>query len=111
MKSAPFLQYVLSRIDMSRDVHFYTNTTIDTLDYSGTSLNSGSKVVFAAYGEVKRTLATEVPSALISLQNKYKPALALPGVIVLQVKPFTTYDAAHAEMEELSNKLQSQILN
>ena len=31
-----FFDYVLKRIDLERDIHFYTNTTIDTLDYSGT---------------------------------------------------------------------------
>ncbi|HMI01460.1 MAG TPA: UbiD family decarboxylase, partial [Pedobacter sp.] len=30
-----FLQHVLSRMDFSRDLHFHTQTTIDTLDYSG----------------------------------------------------------------------------
>ncbi|MFX7752104.1 hypothetical protein ABTK01_20845, partial [Acinetobacter baumannii] len=35
-----YFEFVLERIDWKRDVHFYTNTTIDTLDYSGTSLNS-----------------------------------------------------------------------
>ncbi|MFX9034974.1 hypothetical protein ABTN36_18325, partial [Acinetobacter baumannii] len=64
-----YLQYVFERIDWKRDVHFYTNTTIDTLDYSGTGLNSGSKVVFAAYGEKKRTLCTEVPHCLKALGN------------------------------------------
>ena len=33
-----YMQYLLERIDLSRDVHFYTNTTIDTLDYSGTGI-------------------------------------------------------------------------
>ncbi len=47
-KIEEFFLFVLERIDLVRDIHFYTNTTIDTLDYSGTSLNSGSKVVFAA---------------------------------------------------------------
>jgi 4-hydroxy-3-polyprenylbenzoate decarboxylase len=49
-----FFAHVLKRIDLARDIHFYTNTTIDTLDYSGTELNSGSKVVLAAYGRELR---------------------------------------------------------
>uniref|UniRef100_UPI0034D1CAF1 hypothetical protein n=1 Tax=Klebsiella michiganensis TaxID=1134687 RepID=UPI0034D1CAF1 len=59
-----FMEYLLERIDLTRDVHFHTNTTIDTLDYSGTGLNSGSKVVFAACGDVKRTLDREVPAPI-----------------------------------------------
>lgn len=45
-----FLTHIFERIDFTRDIHFHTNTSIDTLDYSGESINSGSKVVFAATG-------------------------------------------------------------
>ncbi len=31
-----FLQHVLKRVDWTRDLHFQTRTTIDTLDYTGT---------------------------------------------------------------------------
>src|SRR5262249_48053872 len=47
-----FFRHVLSRVDWRRDLHFQTCTTIDTLDYSGTGLNEGSKVVIAAAGAV-----------------------------------------------------------
>ena len=57
-----FLQHVLERIDLTRDIHFYTKTTIDTLDYSGSDLNAGSKVVFAVAGDKKRTLCTKLPA-------------------------------------------------
>src|SRR5690606_2863282 len=58
-----FLNHMLERVDWRRDVHFHTNTTIDTLDYTGDGLNSGSKVVFAAAGEKKRALATSLPAS------------------------------------------------
>ena len=35
------------RVDLASDLHFQTRTTIDTLDYSGTGLNAGSKLVIA----------------------------------------------------------------
>lgn len=100
-----FMAYLLERIDLTRDVHFYTNTTIDTLDYSGTGLNSGSKVVFAAYGEKKRDLCKEVPQCLKELQGFENPQCAMPGVIALQTPKFTTYQAAHEEMEILNQQL------
>lgn len=104
-----YLEYLLQRIDLGRDVHFYTNTTIDTLDYSGSGLNSGSKVVFAAYGDVQRTLAREVPQALKELKGFERAQLCMPGIVALQGKTFSTYDAAAAEMtvldEQLKNKL------
>jgi 4-hydroxy-3-polyprenylbenzoate decarboxylase len=84
-----FFTYLFERIDLSRDIHFYTNTTIDTLDYSGTGLNTGSKVVIAAYGDVARTLATEIPAAFTE-RNTFGPAhLVMPGVICLQFNPYT----------------------
>ena len=42
-----FLTHVLKRVDWRRDLHFQTETTIDTLDYSGSGLNAGSKLVVA----------------------------------------------------------------
>lgn len=103
-----YMQYVLERIDLSRDIHFYTNTTIDTLDYSGTGLNSGSKVVLAAYGDIKRTLCTEVPEALTNLQQFVNPQIAMPGVVTLQAKPFSNYTDAVAEMDILNEQLKER---
>lgn len=100
-----YLQYILERINLARDVHFYTNTTIDTLDYSGESLNSGSKVVLAAYGEPIRTLATAIPPMLQNVPNITQAQLVMPGVLALQLQPFTSYHRAEAEMEELNNAL------
>jgi 4-hydroxy-3-polyprenylbenzoate decarboxylase len=104
-----FMEYLLERIDLTRDIHFYTNTTIDTLDYSGTSLNSGSKVVLAAYGEVKRTLCREVPQIFKELRNFKNPRLAMPGVIVIQTNKFTTYEEAIKEVKLLNVQLLSAI--
>ena len=52
-----FLRHLLERVDWRRDLHFQTCTTIDTLDYSGSGLNEGSKLVIAAAGPPRRTLA------------------------------------------------------
>ena len=100
-----YFQFLLERIDLKRDVHFYTNTTIDTLDYSGTGLNSGSKVVFAACGETKRSLCTEVPQCLKELQQFENPQLVMPGVVALQAKKFVNYEQASAEMGLLDTQL------
>ncbi|MCW3090898.1 MAG: UbiD family decarboxylase [Ferruginibacter sp.] len=100
-----FLQFILQRMDLTRDVHFYTNTTIDTLDYSGTSLNSGSKVVFAAYGEILRNLSTEVPLCLQGLQGYENARIVLPGIVALEARSFMTYDTTKVEMHDLSEQL------
>ena len=105
----PFLQYVLERINLQRDVHFYTNTTIDTLDYSGTGLNAGSKVVFAAYGEPIRTLSTEVPSVLNELTQFENPQLVMPGVIAIKTKAFTNYQTVKEEIKMLNYQLHDSV--
>jgi 4-hydroxy-3-polyprenylbenzoate decarboxylase len=54
---------------------------MDTLDYSGDGLNSGSKLVLAAYGDVRRNLATSVPPKISALHPNAQ--LIMPGVIAL----------------------------
>lgn len=100
-----YLQFILKRIQLHRDIHFYTNTTIDTLDYSGTGLNSGSKVVFAAYGEEVRSLATEVPSLLQQLQGFAQACLVMPGVVAISMPTFSTYLETHAQIQMLQEQL------
>ncbi|MEO6733599.1 MAG: UbiD family decarboxylase [Ferruginibacter sp.] len=104
-----FFQYILQRINLKRDIHFYTNTTIDTLDYSGTSVNSGSKVVLAAYGQIVRELTTTVPPCLQSLHNFEKATFVLPGVIALQTSGFKDYTNVVHEMDILNEQLIEKI--
>ena len=61
---AAFLRHLLERVDWRTDLHFQTCTTIDTLDYSGTGLNEGSKVVIAAAGPSRRVLPEKLPANL-----------------------------------------------
>lgn len=87
-----FLHHIFSRIDLKRDLHFYTQTTIDTLDYSGEGLNSGSKVVLAAAGEEKRTLSALLP-VNFNLPGGWEDFhLVMPGVLAI-----TTSAYIHAE--------------
>jgi 4-hydroxy-3-polyprenylbenzoate decarboxylase len=102
---AAFLQYILERIDMKRDIHFHTNTTIDTLDYSGTGLNSGSKVVFAAYGDQLRELATSVPGAFQNMRDFEHPEMVMPGVIAIEAPSFSNYEKAAVETAALNDAL------
>ncbi|MGY4383945.1 4-hydroxy-3-polyprenylbenzoate decarboxylase [Pedobacter sp. UYP24] len=105
-----FLQHILSRIDLKRDLHFHTQTTIDTLDYSGEGLNSGSKVVFAAAGEIKRVLATAIKWDNLTSEF-YKPTLVIPGIVALSGKPYTNAAIAKNEIDALSTTLKTQDLN
>jgi 4-hydroxy-3-polyprenylbenzoate decarboxylase len=100
-----YFKFILERLDLKRDIHFYTNTTIDTLDYSGTGLNSGSKVVLAAYGDKLRELITTIPHCITGLQDFENAKLVMPGVIALQTKKFSDYTTANIEMQSLSVQL------
>lgn len=100
-----YFQFVLERIHLNRDLHFYTNTTIDTLDYSGEGLNSGSKVVFAAYGKPVRALADTPVVKLIDQCSVEHCKIVIPGVVAMQYKSFSNYENARQEMNDLSEKL------
>ncbi len=97
-----FLTHVLERIDLTRDLHFYTKTSIDTLDYSGDGLNEGSKVVIAAAGNIIRELCTELPAVL---KNNYQSSLVIKGIAAVTLNKYTTHENALKETEEFCNKI------
>ena len=97
----PYFKHVLERVDWSRDLHFYTQTTIDTLDYSGQDLNSGSKLVIAAAGNKLRELATEIP-ALDLPAGFYNPRLVMPGVLAIQADKYLDQELTKSQMEKLN---------
>ena len=104
-----YLKFVLERIHLDRDVHFHTHTTIDTLDYSGTGLNSGSKVVLAAYGEKIRDLVTEVPQALQHTPGLVAAKLVMPGVLAIQTGRYTDATSAIREANNISEALSASL--
>jgi 4-hydroxy-3-polyprenylbenzoate decarboxylase len=103
-----FLTYILERIDLHRDIHFQTNTTIDTLDYSGTGLNNGSKVVIAAYGEQKRKLCSDIPEQLKNLGDYKNPSLVMPGIVAVEGPAFLSYQEAQKQLDELCSAIQAR---
>lgn len=102
-----FLTHVLERIDLTRDLHFHTNTTIDTLDYSGDGLNTGSKLVMAAAGDPIRNLGRSKPQIEFP-SNIENVELAMPGVLSISGPVFSSYEIVNAEMSDLEAKLESQ---
>ena len=57
-----------------RDLHFQTRTTIDTLDYSGTGLNEGSKLVIAAAGPPATRAVDRSPGGVRSFPGPSTPS-------------------------------------
>jgi 4-hydroxy-3-polyprenylbenzoate decarboxylase len=70
-------------VDWRRDCHFHTETTIDTLDYTGKGFNNGSKLVVAARGQPVRELPTEIPQDIRLPSGFSKPTVCMPGVLVI----------------------------
>ena len=101
---ADYFMHVLERVDWTRDLHFHTRTSIDTLDYSGDGLNSGSKVVIAAAGEKKRTLGTNLFD--LNLPAGFtNPKIIIPGVIAIQCDRYFDKKTTERQMQLLSEKL------
>jgi len=103
--SAAFLRHLLERVDWSRDLHFQTRTTIDTLDYSGSGLNEGSKLVIAAAGRVRRELGSELPGDLRLPEGFRDPRLAMPGVVVVAGPAFQGANRGSESAERLADAL------
>ncbi len=100
-----FLKHMLERIDLTRDLHFYTKTTIDTLDYSGTDINSGSKIAIAAAGDKRRELWKELP-ATFSLPrpfDKYK--LVMPGILAVDAPAYTGTEETSKQIDVLNTSV------
>ncbi|MCF8464680.1 MAG: UbiD family decarboxylase [Flavobacteriales bacterium] len=99
-----FFKYLLERIDPTRDLHFQTKTTIDTLDYSGTDINSGSKLIVAAVGEKKRELSAEIPE--LNLPDGFSiPKVVFAGVLAIQASKYID----GKDIQKLTSVLESQL--
>ncbi len=96
-----YFKHVLERADWKRDLHFYTQTTIDTLDYSGSDLNSGSKLVIAAAGAKSKELGTALPDVNLP-DGFYNPKMVMPGVLAIKTNPFVSQQQATTELEKLN---------
>jgi 4-hydroxy-3-polyprenylbenzoate decarboxylase len=106
-----FLKHVLQRIDLTRDLHFYTKTTIDTLDYSGSGLNSGSKVAVAVAGAVRRELWTELPTGFALPRPFEKFKMVMPGVLAIEVPKTIKSSDLPIILEILDEHLRDEDLN
>jgi len=90
--------HLLARVDWQRDCHFHTESTIDTLDYSGSGFNVGSKLVVAARGPAIRELPHELPSGISLPEGFRHPRVCLPGVVAVEgprIEPRPSLSVGH----------------
>lgn len=90
-----FFQHVLERFDPTRDLHFMTKTTIDTLDYSGSGWNAGSKLIWACRGPQRRTLSARIPDRFSASAYFPKAAFVQAGILAIQGPRFVDKQSYH----------------
>ncbi len=95
-----YFNHILERVDWTRDLHFQTKTTIDTLDYSGDGWNAGSKVVIACCGEVKRSLSATLPDNFSLPAGFSNPVFVQKGILAIQGPKFKGAES-YKEVDEL----------
>lgn len=100
-----FMKHMLERVDLSRDLHFYTRTTIDTLDYSGTDINSGSKVAIAAAGYKRRELITELPASFSLPRPFDSHKLVMPGILAVEGPAYISPEQTDSEIAVLNHSI------
>ncbi|MGB3209880.1 MAG: UbiD family decarboxylase [Desulforhopalus sp.] len=80
--------HVLERVQWQQDLFVFANVSQDTLDYTGPSVNKGSKAMLMGLGkekkrELPRSFSGSLPSGCI------KPEVFLPGTLVLEGCPYS----------------------
>jgi len=96
-----FMRYVLERVDFREDLHFFTKTTIDTLDYSGESWNAGSKLLVACNRNRLRTLSGDL-TLFSKLPAPFGNARRVDdGIVAIQGAPFSDVHTSIQQMETL----------
>ncbi len=102
-----FFHHMLERIDPARDLHFTTKTTIDTLDYSGSGWNAGSKLIVACRGDKRRELGRDLPTDFNLPTGYSAPAIVQPGILAVQGSAFDP-EKGYREAQELADYLANQ---
>ena len=59
-------EHILARFDAKRDLHIFSQTAFDTLDYASGKVNHGSKAILMGTGDAKRELTREFRGSLPS---------------------------------------------
>jgi 4-hydroxy-3-polyprenylbenzoate decarboxylase len=103
-----FFKHLLERANWERDLHFITRVTMDTLDYSGISLNQGSKLVLAVAGPKLRELDHKLPTNLSLPPGFSRSRVFAPGIMVLEGGPHNKGRDEHdSTMKKLATFLES----
>jgi UbiD family decarboxylase len=89
--------HVLERIRWQQDLFVFANVSQDTLDYTGPSVNKGSKAMMMGLGrDTCRKLTSELSGALPVKCSR--PVVFLPGTLVVQGEPYQSNEDLAARL-------------
>jgi len=77
-----YLEHFLARMDFKTDLHVFSCTSQDTLDYTGPKVNEGSKMMMLAMGPAKYELEVRDPAHLP--EGAHHATLYCPGCLVIE---------------------------
>ncbi len=102
-----FFIHILERVDWETNLHFQTKVTIDTLDYSGSGWNEGSKVIVGVHGKPTRTLKSTLPT--FNLPKGFNnPQVIFPGAIAIEGPKF---QKENTDFENLASALNKDLVD
>lgn len=96
--------HILERVNWQSDLFIFANVSQDTLDYTGPSVNTGSKGMLMGLGKKIRRILPETFEGNLP-QNCTKPVAYLPGTLVIEGSPYESdkeLPKRLAECEDLS---------
>jgi UbiD family decarboxylase len=91
--------HILERVRWDKDLFVFANVSQDTLDYTGPSVNKGSKAMLLGLGKEKlRELPADFSANLPNSCSK--PKVFLPGTLVIQGCPYSDQPTLAKELAE-----------
>jgi 3-polyprenyl-4-hydroxybenzoate decarboxylase len=82
------LEHVLARVRWDRDFFIFSNTSMDTLDYTSGKVNEGSKAIVIGLGEAIRELPRQFRGELP--RDITHAEVFCPGCLVVQGRPYSS---------------------
>lgn len=77
------LEHILERVDWPRDLHIFSQTAFDSLDYASGKVNFGSKAILMGVGDARRVLATKfdgpLPTGITAAEPFCRGCLVVEG--------------------------------
>jgi UbiD family decarboxylase len=91
--------HVLERVQWDQDLFVFANVSQDTLDYTGPSVNKGSKAMLMGLGKDKKRELPKVFSGTLP-SGCIKPKVFLPGTLVVEGCSYTENPALAKQLCE-----------